>query len=120
MKLFYAIAALLLSTAAAAKELKVEVNGVQNSRGMILAATGDKDKPAYAMAHATQGSVSFTIEIEDDAATFDLYIIHDEDGDRQLKKNADGKPAEGYAIARIEPAADSVAVTMYYEQTQNF
>lgn len=60
------------------------------------------------------------LEIADDAAPFNLYIMHDEDGDWQFKKDADGKPVEGYAIARIEAAADSVAVTMCYEQTQNF
>jgi len=94
------------ATAAYAGEVRVTLSHVQHRPGRILAALqteqqflkGPGDYNASVVPPATEGDVTldFTNVAPGDYA---LAVMHDEDGDHQMKKAANGMPLEGWAFS---------------------
>lgn len=97
MKTTLILLLLALATVASAKPLKVTIPNVRSDKGTLLVmATADgSDKPVYGMTEAKTGAVELTLDMPD-TDTAQVSIIHDQDGDYQMKMGAQG-PEEGYA-----------------------
>lgn len=101
---------LLFPSMASFAGVKVEVSGIANQRGDICVMVfsselGFPDDPAKAFikfavpAKAAKGGV-VRIEVPDlKNGSFAFVALHDEDGNRKLKKNFLGVPKEGVAVS---------------------
>jgi uncharacterized protein (DUF2141 family) len=93
---------------AAPIEVTVEVAGLRAAKGRVLVALHD-DRWAFP-SRWEQAVVSTSIPAAEGTVTavlrlprpgrFALIVVHDEDGDGRMKKNALGLPREGYATGR--------------------
>jgi uncharacterized protein (DUF2141 family) len=89
-------------------DVTVEVSGLKAAKGRVLVALHD-DRWAFpsrwerAVAStsivAQEGTVTATLRLPR-PGRFALIVVHDEDGDGRMKKNALGLPREGYATGR--------------------
>jgi uncharacterized protein (DUF2141 family) len=89
-------------------DVTVEVSGLRAAKGRVLVALHD-DRWAFpsrwerAVAStsivAQEGKVTATLRLHR-PGQFALIVVHDEDGDGRMKKNALGLPREGYATGR--------------------
>jgi uncharacterized protein (DUF2141 family) len=89
-------------------DVTVEVSGLRAAKGRVLVALHD-DRWAFpsrwerAVAStsivAQEGTVKATLRLPR-PGRFALIVVHDEDGDGRMKKNALGLPREGYATGR--------------------
>lgn len=89
-------------------DVAVEVSGLRAAKGRVLVALHD-DRWAFpsrwerAVAStsiaAQEGTVTATLRLTR-PGRFALIVVHDEDADGQMKKNALGLPREGYATGR--------------------
>lgn len=92
-------------------DVAVEVSGLRASKGRVLVALHD-DRWAFpsrwerAVATtslvAQEGTVTATLRLPR-PGRFALIVVHDEDADGRMKKNAIGLPREGYATGRNAP-----------------
>lgn len=88
------LATLLTATTISAKDLKIKIDNLRSDKGRILLTAAGDAQPRYAVARPSDRTASFTFTgITADSLT--LSIIHDENGNYRLDKEADGKPAEG-------------------------
>lgn len=118
-----AVAATLIAAPAFAGDVNVTITGVQARGGDLLAALQTQDQfmqPAGAYGERIQnppaGSVRVTLH---DVAPGDysLSVLHDADGDHTMKMEANGRPAEGWAMLngetlRARPTFDQVKFTV--------
>jgi uncharacterized protein (DUF2141 family) len=89
-------------------DVAVEVSGLRATKGRVLVALHD-DRWAFpsrwdrAVAStsivAKEGTVTATLRLPR-PGRFALIVIHDEDADGRMNKNAVGLPREGYATGR--------------------
>ena len=89
-------------------DVAVEVSGLRAAKGRVLVALHD-DRWAFpsrwerAVAStgivAQEGTVTVTLRLPR-PGRFALIVVHDEDADGRMKKNALGLPREGYATGR--------------------
>jgi uncharacterized protein (DUF2141 family) len=89
-------------------DVQVEVSGLRAAGGRVLVALHD-DRWAFpsrwdrAVASATvpaaEGTVTAALRVPR-PGRFALIVVHDEDGDGRMSKNALGLPREGYATGR--------------------
>jgi uncharacterized protein (DUF2141 family) len=100
------LGAVVLSGEAFAQEVSVTLRDVEPRGGKILASLQTEDqfmkgRGAYGIVvdpPATRGSV--TLVFPDVApGEYALSVMHDENGDYQMQKQANGMPAEGYAMS---------------------
>ncbi len=97
-----ALAALVMTGAAQAGDVTVEVRGVQARPGQVLATLQTRDsfmRPgglAQTLA-AKEGAVVFTFK-DVPPGDYAFSAMHDEDADGQLKMAASGMPAEGVGM----------------------
>lgn len=89
-------------------KISVEIAGVRSTKGQVLVAlhTDRWDFPtrwdkavARAALPAAFGSVTALLEVPA-AGRYALIVVHDEDRDGRMTKNAFGLPREGYATGR--------------------
>jgi uncharacterized protein (DUF2141 family) len=117
-----ALALLASAGAAAAGDVTVTLSGVQARGGALYVALQGRDqfmKPAMSggayQADPKAGTVTLTIR---DVAPGDyaISVLHDQDGDHQMKREPDGRPLEGWAMVRFagnaRPGFDDVKVTV--------
>lgn len=118
-----AVAATLFAAPAFAGDVNVVINGVQARGGDLLAALQTQDQfmqPAGAYGERIQnpraGAAHVTLH---DVAPGDysLSVLHDADGDLNMKMGPDGRPAEGWAMVngetlRARPTFDQVKFTV--------
>lgn len=89
-------------------EVAVEVSGLRAAKGRVLVALHD-DRWAFPSRWeravdstsivAQEGTVTATLRLPR-PGRFALIVVHDEDADGRMKKNALGLPREGYATGR--------------------
>jgi uncharacterized protein (DUF2141 family) len=95
-------AAVLVSGAASAEDVKVTLTGVK-AGGEVLVALQTKDeflmpKGAYgAKAEAKAGTMTLTLKDVKPGA-YSVSVLHDQDGDNLMKRGPDGMPQEGWAM----------------------
>ncbi|HWE92721.1 MAG TPA: DUF2141 domain-containing protein [Tepidisphaeraceae bacterium] len=118
--LLTAIAALGLTTAANAADVTVHVHGVQARHGTLLLALQSRDqfmKPAMTNGGSkpdpTAGDDTFVLH-NVPAGDYAISVLHDENGDFQMKLDPNGRPLEGWAVTRFaghhKPSFDECAV----------
>lgn len=115
---------LLISSLTSFAGVEIEVSGVANQRGdicvMVFATkAGFPDDPAKALKKfavsaktAKAGVVRFKVP-DLKKGIFAFVALHDEDGDRKLKKNFFGIPKEGVAVSnypKLKPPTFAKAV----------
>lgn len=116
------LAALTLGLSAAqAKTLEITVDGIRNDRGniLVMAQAAGQEKPVYGMAAARKGAVTVTLA-GIDAASVEVSLFHDEDGDYRMK-TGDRGPLEGYATRTCKLPAEKNAAKalLYYPDSEN-
>jgi uncharacterized protein (DUF2141 family) len=90
--------------AATAADLTIEVRGVANDKGSVLAAIYDKTETwmkttvGTARAAARQGVVTLTLKDLADGE-YAASLFHDENGNGKLDRNAFGMPTEPYGFS---------------------
>lgn len=112
------LAGLALARAAPANaepiDVEVEVSGLRAATGRVLVALHDKRRAfpsrweqavAAAEVPAATGSLTVTLRLPR-PGRFALIVVHDEDGDGRMTKNAWGLPREGYATGRNAPTLE--------------
>jgi uncharacterized protein (DUF2141 family) len=97
-----------MSTIAEPIDVAVEVSGLRTAKGRVLVALHD-DRWAFpsrwerAVAStsivAQESTVTATLRLPR-PGRFALIVVHDEDADGRMKKNALGLPREGYGTGR--------------------
>lgn len=99
----------------------LKINGVRNNKGQVLAmAQADKEsKPIFAMARASQDTVSIVLE-NVEWEQFKISVFHDENSNYQLERNENGSPAEGYVLKSINLKKEkaSFKLILYYPESQ--
>lgn len=89
-------------------DVTVEVSGLRGAQGRVLVALHDDRQAfpsrwdhavAFTSIAAGVGSVTATLRLPR-PGRFALIVVHDEDGDGRMKKNALGLPREGFATGR--------------------
>jgi uncharacterized protein (DUF2141 family) len=96
--------ALLGLGAAQAGEVRVTLTHVQHRPGQVLAALQTEQQfrngPGdYNLAAPAQAG-DVTLDFADVApGEYALAVLHDEDGDMRMKRDADGHPLEGWALS---------------------
>jgi uncharacterized protein (DUF2141 family) len=89
-------------------DVTVEVSGVRSERGRLLIALHDTrsafpsrwERAVVSAAHpAAPGTAAVGLRLPR-PGRFALIVVHDEDGDGRMTKNAIGLPREGYATGR--------------------
>jgi len=117
-----AVAALSLAAPAMAQDVTVTLTGVEARGGVLLAALqteGQFMQPAGAygerVEHPAAGTVRVTFR-NVAPGDYALMVLHDEDGDEQMKMNG-YMPAEGWAMInagalRAAPTFDQVSFTV--------
>lgn len=115
--LFYLLSACFSMNVCAQKTITVEVKGIRSNQGniLVMAKSDGSDQPAFGMAKAQKGTVSIVLNaIEGEKA--DVSIFHDENSNRQLDKDATGKPAEGCAVKSVSLKEEHTQckVSLYY------
>lgn len=105
VRLLALTSALLLSTVANAHNLIVVVENVASEKGMIVASLCDKHSflKDCAMQASAKPTSSTKTELRFENVpdgTYALMVIHDENDNRKLDRDALGIPTEGYAFSR--------------------
>ncbi len=102
-----ALALTAFTTAAFAGEVRVTLTGVKAKPGTILATLQTegqfmKGQGAYsALAPAPAADGSVTIVFQNVApGPYAFSAMHDENGDYQMQREADGQPKEGWAMSK--------------------
>jgi len=95
-------------------DVLVEVSGLRSATGRVLVALHD-DRWAFpsrweravasASAAAAKGTATIALRLPR-PGRFALIVVHDEDGDGRMKKNALGLPRVGYATGRSAQALE--------------
>lgn len=89
-------------------DVAVEVSGLRAAKGKVLVALHDDRRSfpsrweqavASTSIPAQEGTVTATLRLPR-PGRFALIVVHDEDADGRMKKNALGLPREGYATGR--------------------
>lgn len=88
--------------------VKVEIRGFRSDRGKALIALfpskkGFPDRPAHALRRAEvaiQGGTARATFAKLPAGTYAVAVLHDEDGNREMKTGLFGMPKEGYGVSR--------------------
>jgi uncharacterized protein (DUF2141 family) len=89
-------------------DVTVEVSGLRAAKGRVLFALHDdrwafpsrwEQAVAATSTPAQEGTVTATLRLPR-PGRFALIVVHDEDADGRMKKNALGLPREGYATGR--------------------
>lgn len=116
-KTILAAALLLVSAATTAKTLSITVRGIRSDKGSILAMAKieGEEKPVYGMAAARIDSAVVVTLTGIDAATAEVSLFHDEDGDYKMKMGDQG-PQEGYASknCKLPDERNAAKLTLYY------
>ena len=120
-KLVLTVIFALASVAAAAKTLEITVTDIRSDKGNVLAMAkvAGREQPVYGMSPAKRGEVVVTLK-GIDAETAEVSLLHDEDGDYQMK-TGDRGPLEGYAARKCKlPAEKNTAkIRLYYPAAEN-
>ncbi len=119
-----AAAALSLATASAAlaADVTVSVSGVQARGGTLYIALQNRSQfmqramtSGDLKANPEAGTVTFTMHGVP-AGEYAVSVLHDEDGDHQMKREADGRPLEGWAMVNYSgsgrPDFDRIKLTV--------
>lgn len=101
-----------------AQEVKVEIRGIRSAKGsiMVMALKDSESKPVYAMVTAVKDTATVVLK-EVLWEQFQISLFHDENGNRELDKNEQGMPVEGYAREKCKKEPDgsaTVKVKLYY------
>jgi len=129
--MFVALAVLILSGAATAAELEVEITGIRNANGMVrLALYNDPDKfpkrsgsIAGGDVQAAKGSVVFVFR-KLPPGPYAVAIYHDANANRRFDKSSLGLPREGFGFSNdarpvfSAPHFDAAAVTLKSPRTR--
>ena len=118
-----AVAATLIAAPAMAGDVNLTLTGVQARGGDLLAALQTRDQfmqhaGAYGERIATPPAGTVRVTFHDVApGDYSLSVLHDEDGDHDMKMGADGRPEEGWAMLngqalRGRPTFDQVKFTV--------
>ena len=118
-----ALALALSAGSALAGDVTVTITGVEARGGTLLAALQTpaqflKHEGAYGEAIAAPAAGVQTVTFHGVApGAYSLSVLHDVDGDRDMKTTADGRPAEGWAMLhgetlRAMPTFDQVSFTV--------
>jgi uncharacterized protein (DUF2141 family) len=95
-------------------DVQVEVSGLRAASGQVLVALHDTRRTfpsrrdqavASTVVPAVEGTVTATLRLPQ-PGRFALIVVHDEDGDGRMRKNALGLPREGYATGRNAPTLE--------------
>ncbi len=95
----------MAANSAHAQEVRVTLTGVQARGGDIYASLQTQDQfmqprgtyGAMQAAPARNGSVTLVFP-NVAPGDYSLSVMHDENGDRQMQREADGRPLEGWAM----------------------
>ena len=91
-----------------ATDLIVKVTNVKNATGsvLIMAQSATSDEPVYGMAKAEKGTTTVTFE-NIQPGSYNLSIMHDENGNMQMDMDESGRPTEAYAMKKVTVAAET-------------
>lgn len=106
MKTIFALLATLSLSAATvyaqpeqkAPALTIKIDGIRNNNGKIMVALGDYraiDKMIGTMTDSDSTGVTCTFETIP-TGKYKIYTFHDENGNFQMERGADGRPLEGF------------------------
>jgi uncharacterized protein (DUF2141 family) len=122
-RLLMAVIAIVCMTLGNAKNVVVELQGVrdQNGKIMLMAEHKVKDsektksKPILMMCNAVKGEVAVTLANVVDGEYL-ISVFHDENGNRKMDTDEQGRPLEGYArkAVVIDSKTSEVKMKMYY------
>ena len=122
-RLLMAVIAIACMTLANAKNVVVKLQGVkdQNGKIMLMAERKVKDsektksKPILMMCNAEKGEVDVTLANVTDGEYL-ISVFHDENGNRKMDMDEQGRPLEGYArkAVVIDSKTSEVKMKMYY------
>jgi uncharacterized protein (DUF2141 family) len=116
------IGAGLFASAASAADVTVRIEGVQARHGVLYVALQSRDQ--FMQSAMTSGAVradpkagTVTLKLSGvPAGDYALSVLHDEDGDHQMKFDDNNRPMEGWAMAHFsgghKPTFDEAKITV--------
>ena len=122
-RLLMIVIAFTCMTFANARNVVVKLQGVRDQKGkiMLMAERKVKDqektksKPILMMCDAVKGEVDVTLTNVVDGEYL-ISVFHDENGNRQMDTDEQGRPLEGYARKAVvlDSKTSEVKMKMYY------